>query len=163
MPFKFKADIRSQGDNVGKKKKPSIKTSVFGITLNPNISTIPGAKKHKEVHDNLLEIASLLFGSEEGLKDVIGFRTSEHEWNDKYIIELKENNHTVEYDEKHHKLHLQGLIHIRHRSNIYININLLKNITANILNIDKESIHCTIKTNYNEKKAADYPFKDTDA
>lgn len=179
MSNTFTANIGTQiGNETKKKRAPRNKTSTFGITINPSIKTFPSEEKHKIVHDCLLKIATDIFGSENNFKNYVRFRKEGESWTPEFITKVEDNNITIEYSSKNY-WHIQGAIHIKHRSNILLNIDEFKKKTVKELNdcliplniigtlLTPSNIYVHIQTGYGNKyisediqRAIDYPLKD---
>lgn len=158
--MEFNSNIGTQLGNEGFKKglnKQSNKiiVSVFGLTVNPNISTDPvkDKEKHLAVHNAMMKKTQEIFGSENEFKKYVTFRKASegHKWDDNYINKV-DLIPSLEYGRN--KWHLQAFIEIRHKSNILLDRQAFIDAYAKALNISPSSVHIDIKTAYKDIRYA---------
>lgn len=158
MPPKFnKTKVSTQlGNENYSKEDDDNQLSEYTITLNPNVSTTQGTPYHKLVHDKIYKKTEEIFEHESGYKKLIIFHNRPNDTYKKNIISIEPGHLTVEYDKNHHKWHLQGVLYIRHNSQVLLNIPYLKSEYAKTLNIDINSIKCKIRA---RRDPEDYALK----
>ncbi len=157
--------VVNRGTQLGSENVEREHYSAFGITVNPNISTIPGTKKHEAVHTLIEAVADNLFGTEDDTAQVgkLVRYLIPGEGPEK-IIKWDEVRCTTEYG--NNKWHIQAFVGIHHRTKVQLNIDRLRNVTASIFKVSPDTIHVNIEAKYKKDPyaaARDYPLKSRNA